>query len=486
MIQEDTREREPVADLGLNALGAAVVRKWSRPAACGQTPIPQRSYPVRFIVGSTIAAVSVISITAAKSAPAQSLAQRVSAAPDGVVRLQFASRPGTCGDGRDMIGYRKAIFAGSFESMGTWHSSDCVPGPARVALTLNGGKVVRARTSVGGSWPRTTERVSDLGEVAAPLAASYFFSLVPTLETAGDKSRVLLPAVLANAGDVTPQLTALARDDARLNETRRQAIHWLGMLGDARTVPTLVAFARAGGAGPSGGDLDEDDDAPGKKGLATSAMAALSFLENGVGIPALIDLARSGSVGTRGAAVFWLGQSGDRRALATLHAVIEDPHEDQRVRERAIFSLSHGDDVPAAEYAYLRNIFPRLGAEKLKKAVLMGMSEDSANGSSWLIAKARDASESMEIRKTALFWAGQRELTPTRDLASFYRSATEPALKEHAIFVLSQRDDEAAFSELMRIAQNDGDKRMRAKAMFWLGQKDDPRVAKMIQDRIER
>jgi hypothetical protein len=59
-------------------------------------------------------------------------------------------------------------------------------------------------------------------------------------------------------------------------------------------------------------------------------------------------------------------------------------------------------------------------------------------------------------------------------------------LKEHAIFVLSQRSDDAAFNELMRIAREDSDKRMRAKALFWLGQKDDPRVAKLIQDRIER
>src|SRR5256885_13616126 len=95
------------------------------------------------------------------------------------------------------------------------------------------------------------------------------------------------------------------------------------MLGDERVVPTLVAFARAGGAGPSGGEIDEDDEAPGMKGLATSAMAALSFVPNGAGIPALIDLARNGTVGTRGAAVFWLGQSGDQRAFATLHTVIE-------------------------------------------------------------------------------------------------------------------------------------------------------------------
>jgi hypothetical protein len=36
----------------------------------------------------------------------------------------------------------------------------------------------------------------------------------------------------------------------------------------------------------------------------------------------------------------------------------------------------------------------------------------------------------------------------------------------------------------MRIAREDSDKHMRARALFWLGQKDDPRVTKMIGDRV--
>lgn len=64
--------------------------------------------------------------------------------------------------------------------------------------------------------------------------------------------------------------------------------------------------------------------------------------------------------------------------------------------------------------------------------------------------------------------------------------ATEPSLREHAIFVLSQRDDEASLDELMRIAQEDSDRKMRSRALFWLGQKDDPRVTKLIGDRVLR
>lgn len=419
---------------------------------------------------------------------AQSLATRVSRAPDGVVHLQFASRPGTCGDGRDAIGFRKAFFAENFQSFGNWNASTCVPGPLRVELTVAGGQVARLKTSVGGNWARTSERVTDLGTVSPIEASSYFFELVPRLERigTGDKSRNLLPAVLADAGDVIPQLTSLARDDDRTSDTRRQVIQWLGLLGDAKVVPTLVAFARGGGAEPVGDDIDEDDTKPGKKGLATAAMAALSYVADGAGVPALIDLARNGSLSSRNSAVFWLGQTGDPRAIATLHAVIENTSEDERVRAHAIFSLSHGDDIPDSEFAYLRAIFPRVTSKKMKEQIMMGMGEDKSNGSAWLLARARDTGESIETRKTALFWAGQRDLTPTKDLVAVYRAANEESLKEHAIFVISQRDDREAIDALMQIASSDSDKRMRSRAMFWLGQKDDPRVTKFIADRIAR
>ena len=414
------------------------------------------------------------------------LAQRISRAPDGVVRVQFAARPGTCGDGRDLIGFRKALFAESFQSIGKWDAPNCRPGPVRVALSVDKGAVTRVKTYVGGDWPHTSDRVTDLGSVSAGEAASYFFDLIPQIERKGDKGRLLLPAVLADDPGAMPRLISLARDESRLQDTRRQAIQWIGLLGDAKVVPVLVSFAREGRAGPTGGDIDEDDEAPGKKGLGTSAMAALSMLEDGVGVPALIDLARSGTSGTRASAVFWLGQTGDPRARAELHRVIENGSEDDRIRAHAIFSLSNGGGTPESEYSYLRGVYPRLTSHKLKEAIFQGMGNDESGGSAWLIERARDAGESSELRKSALFWAGQRELTPTRDLVAFYRDTPEEGLREHAIFVLSQRNDEPAFNELMRIARDDSDKRMRARALFWLGQKNDPRVAKLIGDRVSR
>src|SRR5687767_12858022 len=83
----------------------------------------------------------------ASTAAAQSLASRVDRAPDGVVRMQVQSRPGVCGDGRDLVGYRSAIFARNFQSMGGhWSSENCVPGALRVTVSKADGEITRVRT----------------------------------------------------------------------------------------------------------------------------------------------------------------------------------------------------------------------------------------------------------------------------------------------------------------------------------------------------
>jgi hypothetical protein len=49
---------------------------------------------------------------------------------------------------------------------------------------------------------------------------------------------------------------------------------------------------------------------------------------------------------------------------------------------------------------------------------------------------------------------------------------------------MSQRRDEASLDALMHIARDDGDTRLRGKALFWLAQKHDARVTKLISEMI--
>jgi HEAT repeat protein len=210
------------------------------------------------------------------------------------------------------------------------------------------------------------------------------------------------------------------------------------------------------------------------------------MIRDGAGLPALLDLARRGSPAVRKAAVFWLGQRDEPQARALVRTVAGDERESEALRGAAIFALGQGGTPTAADRAFLRDLFGKLESERLRDRILMGLAQsESADDARWILAQARNDRNPIEVRRKAVFWAGQGHV-PVADIVSLYREVQEPRLREHVIFVLSQRDEERATQALFEIARSDADRAMRKKALFWLAQKDDPRVTKFISDIIAR
>ncbi|HEU4721247.1 MAG TPA: HEAT repeat domain-containing protein [Gemmatimonadaceae bacterium] len=413
--------------------------------------------------------------------PGTSIARRVAAAPDGEVRLTYATRPDVCGDGRDGVSIRRSMFfSDRVESYGTVSGMRCIDGPARVTITVRDRKVTGVRTRVGGSWASGAGDVTDLGPVSAPEAAAYFISLVPQLEGTS-RHNPMLAAAVADSANVAPEMLRLARTTSLSRDTRRRAVHWAGALGDASMVAPITELARA-----SGGDRTSADDPGPGDGLEGAAAGALAMIPDDAGVPALMTLARTGSPSVRKAAVFWLGQRDDERSRAVVRTVAGDERETDAVRRAAIFALSQGDRDSPADFAFLRSLFDGESSDKLKEQVLFSVSQrESSDGTRWLLDKARDERQPMEVRRKAVFWAGQGHAS-VADISALYASARDERLKEHIIFVLSQQREEAATTKLISIAKEDPDREMRKKALFWLAQKDDPRITKLITDLVVR
>ena len=425
-----------------------------------------------------------LALTLAPALGAQSgtsIARRVAAAPDGEVRLTYATRPDVCGDGRDGVSIRRSMFFSErVESYGRISGIRCLDGPARITLTVRDRKVAGVRTRVGGNWASGASGVTDLGLVSAPEAAAYFVALVPQLEGTS-RHNPMLAAAVADSVNIAPEMMRLARTASLSRDTRRRAVHWAGALGDASMVAPLTELARA-----SGGERTSADDMGPGDGLEGAAVGALGMIPDDAGVPALMTLARGGSPSVRKAAVFWLGQRDDERSRALVRTVAGDERETEAVRRAAIFALSQGDAESPADFAFLRSLFDRVSSEKLKEQVLFSVSQrESWDGARWLLDKARDESQPMEVRRKAVFWAGQGHAS-VADISALYGSARDERLKEHIIFVLSQRREEAATTRLISIAKEDPDREMRKKALFWLAQKDDPRVTKLITDMVVR
>ncbi len=110
-----------------------------------------------------------------------------------------------------------------------------------------------------------------------------------------------MPAVIARGVVVWPDLIDIARDGSRPEDVREQAVFWVGQ--------------QAADAAIDGRDdliAGEDDDIEVRK----AAVFAISQRSRQEAVPVLMEVAETSRfVKVRRSAVFWLGQTGDSRAL---------------------------------------------------------------------------------------------------------------------------------------------------------------------------
>jgi HEAT repeat protein len=123
----------------------------------------------------------------------------------------------------------------------------------------------------------------------------------------------------------------------------------------------------------------------------------------------------------------------------------------------------------------------------VKEKILFAVSQSNDTGSDrWLLDLAKNGNEPIELRKKALFWAGQSGSLKSKDLADLYESMPDPEMRKQLVFSLSQRNDAAAMDKLIDIARNEKDQDLRRSALFWIGQSKDPRATQLLQDILEK
>ncbi len=143
------------------------------------------------------------------------------------------------------------------------------------------------------------------------------------------------------------------------------------------------------------------------------------------------------------------------------------------VREAAAYflALASKDSSAAAEHA----VFPAILA-------------DSVTVWPDLLGIARDARVSRRTRRQAVFWLGQAAgEAATRGLADLVGDrAADRDVREQAVFALSQRPRDEGVPALIRIARDNPDPDLRKKAIFWLGQSDDPRALALFEELLTK
>lgn len=294
----------------------------------------------------------------------------------------------------------------------------------------------------------------------------------PDEDDENDERIMALNALLTmNSESAVPILErVLARRDDCSRGLRKKAVFLIAQKRAPGVVDALLKVAR-------------EDPAP---DVREQAVFWLSNVRDPRVVDLLAEMANSSNdPAIQEKAIFALSNTRSERASQILRDIAQRDNAAKGAREQAIFWLGNRRDTSSTEF--LRGLYSRLTDRDLKERVLFSVSNQRSAGSgAWLIAIATNEREPMELRKQALFHAGNQRAASLTDIIALYDRVADKEMKEQVIFVLAQNRAEAAVDKLMDIARRDTDREMRSKAIFWLGQSRDPRVLKFLEEVINK
>lgn len=155
---------------------------------------------------------------------------------------------------------------------------------------------------------------------------------------------------------------------------------------------------------------------------------------------------------------------------------------------------------PASDVVDLGTVSARDAAEYLlsiaqtekgsigEKAILPATLADSADIWPMLLRMARNADLPRRTRTQAVFWLGQAAGdAATANLNSLVvDNSVDREVREQAVFALSQRPRDEGVPALIAVAKTNKDPEIRKKAIFWLGQSNDPRAIDLFEQLLTK
>jgi hypothetical protein len=151
-------------------------------------------------------------------------------------------------------------------------------------------------------------------------------------------------------------------------------------------------------------------------------------------------------------------------------------------RWRGTPDLDLGDVPPAQAVAFLMNVASTADTRPARDAIFPALIAEGPAPDAQLLALAKDGDRPRDVRSSATFWlsqsAGDRAAAGLRELTD----DPDREVREQAVFALSQRPDDESIPALIRLARTHQDPNVRRRAVFWLGQKRDPRALAYFEE----
>ena len=256
----------------------------------------------------------------------------------------------------------------------------------------------------------------------------------------------------------------------RRHEFNGYPVYWLGQAGNDESIKLLQSLIAAN---PT-------------LQVAEHATIAIALHDDPQVSLVLKDLIlQSSSEKARSTAAFWFGQiGGDPSFLADL---VRDVNQNTELRKQAAFSLGVNKDKDAL--SILEQLYGAVANREVKQQILFAASINGAkNQAVDFLIKVAQTEPDREVRKTALFWlgqkAGQQSLQGLRDVTDSSDADTETQIQ--AVFAISQRPQSEAVPLLINLAKVHPKAAVRKQAIFWLSQIGDERAVEFFKELLAK
>ncbi len=239
-------------------------------------------------------ALATIVLLQGSEARAQDLERQVARVQDGEVAFRYPTKDGVriCDHGVRIDNRYSHSWGG-----GRW-TEHCVEGEAEVILEVRNGEIRDLDLQPPGSDPSVD---TDLGLWSADDAAAFLIGLARRSSSRRVAEDAIMPAMIARDVVVWPDLIDIARNRSRPEDVREQAVFWVGQQAADAAIDGRDDLIAGG-----------DDDIEVRK----AAVFAISQRSRQEAVPVLMEVAETSRFAeVRRSAVFWLGQTGDSRAL---------------------------------------------------------------------------------------------------------------------------------------------------------------------------
>ncbi len=144
--------------------------------------------------------------------------------------------------------------------------------------------------------------------------------------------------------------------------------------------------------------------------------------------------------------------------------------------------------VPSAEAVHWLLALAERNEPASDDAIFPASIGDSAETWPAMLRIAKNPAVRHDTRRNAIFWVSQAAgEAATRGLDEFVQdSSGDREVRESAVFALSQRPKREGIPALIRIARTNRDPELRKKAIFWLGQSDEPAALALFEELLTK